>query len=424
MDSPFIPKSAEEMVIGTVLRNLSLYHTVSFLSPEDFFYKLHRRIWHIVGNLVREKPELSSGGARLVRAVYVQQYPDLPFTEEGLKYLLDKADEASLYQAALLVAEARDRRLLGGVLEEGLALLQKGEPFEAVLQKILQEQNRLISLEEETPPLDFYVEKALDRLKGKRYIPTGIEALDDAIGGGLPFGAMTVLGARPSMGKTSLARRIVRQVVQEGGRVYWASFDQNPEQILLLEACRRLGLPYQLALKYGHQDQGLLDDVGSALREVRAAWHERVYLDDRVAPVETLVKRIRRMHLRRKLNLVVVDYLQFIPARDVRTSDIERVSHISRTLKALALELDVAVLALAQLSRSVEQRLDKIPQNADLRDSGQVEQDADIILLLHRPSYYDENKDPQEAWLLVSKNKTGPTGKVTLQWDPDLAEFK
>lgn len=424
-DSALVPTSAEELIVGTVLRNLSLYHTVSFISHEDFFYKLHRRIWLILEELIREKPDLPPGGTRFIQAVYNQKYRDPALTDERLKYLLSKADEASLYQAGLMVVEARDRRRLAGVLEEGLNLLQRGEGFEVVLQKVFKEQNNLISVEAETPPLESYIRKALDRMEGKRYIPTGLEELDDFIGGGLPFGAMTVLGARPSMGKTSLARRIVRRVVEEKGRVYWASFDQSPEQVLLLEACRRMGLPYQSAIKYAHEDEGLRKDLALALEEVAAEWRERVYLDGQVAPVETIVRRIRRIHLRRKLDLVVVDYLQFIPSsRESRVSDIERVSGISRTLKALALELDVAVLALAQLSRSTEQRIDKIPQNADLRDSGQVEQDADIIFLLHRPSYYDPEKEPREAWLFVSKNKTGPTGKLILNWDPDLAEFR
>lgn len=420
-DTPFVMKSLEEVVIGTLLSYPDLYETVDFLTTEDFFYRRHRHLWHIFTTLVHDSKGYS---AQVVQSVYNASNPEEPLTDSMVEYLRSRRDPKGLYQAALMLKDARDRRLLASKLQEGLSMLEGGEAPQVVLNELIKAQGQLYTWAEAMDPMDSVVERALLALRGARYIPTGVKPLDELLSGGLPRGGFSIFGARPSMGKTSFARKIVRQVVSQGGQVYWASFDQRAEQILLLEASRELALPLDTIRRYAEEDQALTQEVENALRRIAHLWREHVVFDEMVAPVEILAQRVRRHHRRRALDLLVVDYLQFVPVANSKAADIERVSQVSRTLKSLAMELDIAVFALAQLSREVERRMNKVPVNSDLRDSGQVEQDADVILLLHRPGYYSEEEDQELAKVFVSKNKMGPTGVVALRWNASLADYE
>lgn len=420
-DTPFVMKSLEEVVIGTLLSYPDLYGTVDFLTVDDFFFRRHAHLWHIISTLVRESKGFS---AQVVQSIYNASNPEAPLTDSALEHLRSRRDQQGLYQAALMLKDARDRRLVASKLQEALAMLERGEMPQVVLNEVLKAQASLYTWSESLDPMDSVVERALQSLRGARYLPTGVRALDEILSGGLPRGGLSVFGARPSMGKTSFARKVVRQVVAQGGHVYWASFDQRAEQILLLEASRELEVPMDTIRRYIEEDRGLAEEVENTLRRIADRWRGHVTFDEAIAPVEVLAQRIRRQHRKRPLDLVVVDYLQFIPVANAKAPDIERVSQVSRTLKSLAMELDVAVFALAQLSREVERRINKMPVNSDLRDSGQVEQDADLILLLHRPGYYSEEEDPELAKIIVSKNKMGPTGVVALRWNASLADYE
>ena len=132
----------------------------------------------------------------------------------------------------------------------------------------------------------------------------------------------------------------------------------------------------------------------------------------------------RRLKLRNKIGLIVVDYIQLVDSEDARESRQEQIAKISRRLKTLARELEVPVIALSQLNRAVESREDRRPRMADLRESGAIEQDADIVLLLHRPEYYDPNDKPGMADLIVAKNRNGRTGDVPLTFIKNLMRFE
>lgn len=422
-DTPFVIKSFEEVVLGTLLSSPDYYHGLEFLEPEDFFYKRHRALWHILSTLIREGKGYSP---QVVGTVYHQSDygREDPLPQGFLEYLLSRKDPTGVQQAAFMLRDARNRRLLASFFHEGIASLEKGEDPEVVFSAIAKAQSAIRPKSEPVQHMDVLAERAVQMLLGRRYIPTGLKELDDLLSGGLPRGAFTVFGARPSMGKTSFARRIARSAIAHGARVYWFSFDQAAEQLLLLEACREMQVPLDTVRRYVEEDKGLGEEVQEVLRGLASRWKDIWIFDERLAPADVLAHRVRRYHRQHRIDLLVVDYLQLIPASHPRASDIERVSFASRTLKSLAIEMDIAVLALAQLSREVERRPGKVPVNSDLRDSGQLEQDADLILLLHRPGYYDEAQDPGAAKIIVSKNKIGPTGSVALRWNPHLAEFE
>src|SRR6185312_11127335 len=233
--------------------------------------------------------------------------------------------------------------------------------------------------------------------------------LDD-ITGGFQAGQLVVLAARPSMGKTALALNICEHAATLGKTpVLFVSLEMGHMEIaerLLCARSRVDGYKLRTGMSLGSREIG----------QLTKAWNElikdaQIFIDD--TPARNMLQitaSARRLRLRNQIGLIVVDYIQLVDSEDSRDSRQEQIAKISRRLKTLARELGVPVIALSQLNRAVESREDRRPRMADLRESGAIEQDADIVLLLHRPEYYDANDQPGIAELIVAKNRNGATG--------------
>ncbi len=248
-------------------------------------------------------------------------------------------------------------------------------------------------------------------------VSTGSADLDRQLHGGFRPGQLVVLGARPSMGKTALVLGMAVAAAKRDVPTLYCSLEMSRAEV----AARFLAM------------EGVSTDVQAAglsardwaraeqAREKLRTWPLRVD-DDAAATVMTVRSRARRMASREGLGLVVVDYLQLLSHRETENRQTQ-VAEISRELKRLARELGVPVVAVSQLSRNLEAREDKVPRLADLRESGQLEQDADAVLFLHRPVVYDDEADPGIAHVIVAKHRNGPTGTVTLTWLPMRMHF-
>jgi len=249
--------------------------------------------------------------------------------------------------------------------------------------------------------------------------PTGFHGLDDVTSGFQPS-ELLILAARPAMGKTALVCNFALAVAEQGQGVLLFSLEQS-----------RLELAERLLCIYGKLDghklrQGELDDVEQhALMEAADRLRGmKLFIDDTggrtMSQVAAIARRLKRRH---GLGIVIIDYLQLIEPEDKNVPREQQISSITRRLKFLAKDLDIPVIALAQLNRSVEQREDKRPRLADLRESGAIEQDADIVMFLHRPEAYDPEDRPGEADLIVAKNRHGPIGTVQLVWLKSMMRF-
>ncbi len=287
--------------------------------------------------------------------------------------------------------------------------------------------------------------------KGVSGIPTGYYDLDEKLGGLQP-GEMIILAARPSMGKTALSLNLAEQVAF-GGRTPWSPRDEGAEHapvgFFSLEMSREALVQRLLSARSGidaHKIRtGDLGGVGMSsmqawerINEAAAELYEApLYIDD--SPGLTILQlraKARRMAERHDLKLIVIDYLQLLTAPGAaRESRQVEVSTISRQIKALARELKVPVLCLAQLNRGAEQRERNRPRMSDLRESGSIEQDADVVMLLHREAYYHKDdeewlNDPDNedkltlSELIIAKQRNGPTGVVKLTWDDSTVRFK
>lgn len=252
---------------------------------------------------------------------------------------------------------------------------------------------------------------------------TGFSGLDE-LTSGFQSSELLVLAARPSMGKTALVCNFALSVAGEGNGALIFSLEQSSLEL----AERFLAIEGKIdghKLRQGELDeveQYQLDQASLKLRE------HPLFIDDTagrtVSQIAAVSRRLKRRHP--ELSLIIIDYLQLIESDESANRSITReqqISTITRRLKFLAKDLKVPVIALAQLNRSVEQREDKRPRLADLRESGAIEQDADIVMFLHRPEAYDPEDRPGEADLIVAKNRNGPIGNVPLVWLREQLRF-
>ena len=240
-----------------------------------------------------------------------------------------------------------------------------------------------------------------------QFVPSGFHSLDSILGGGFLRGGLYIIGARPAVGKTTLAINIADQI---SGNVLFASLEMSEESVTAKQFSRRTGIPASQILT-GEGGDELWEKIAMATGAVETSG---VYLNSRYdltpAQLRLLAQDIP------DLRAVIVDYLGLILPATPCASTYERVSAVSRELKRMALQLNVPVICLAQLSRGVESRDDKRPRLSDLRDSGAIEQDADSVMFLYRDDYYTGNADggPSVVELDVAKNRHGSTGKIEL----------
>ncbi len=263
----------------------------------------------------------------------------------------------------------------------------------------------------------------LHRDKGKlRGLSTGFADMDNLLGG-LQKSDLVILAARPSMGKTSLALDIMRHVgVNLKKPVGIFSLEMSKDQLVdrLLSAQSNVNL---WKIRTGHLNDQDFEKIGEAMGQLSEA---PIYIDDAAGSnIMEVRTKARRLQAENDLSLIVVDYLQLMEGRS-QDNRVQEVSEISRSLKILARELNVPVLALSQLSRNVENRPDKVPQLADLRESGSIEQDADVVMFIYREDMYKgkDAKRPNIAEIYVKKHRNGPTGQVDLFFDQDQTSFK
>lgn len=410
MTAELLNVEAEQALLGAVLVNNAVYDRVSsIVRGDDFGDPVHASIWRAVDARIRD-------GA-LASPVTLRQY----FDEDpgiavlgGVAYLARLAGAAiSLFAApdyARLIADMAQRRALAGVLAEAQAAIADPEQDVAsilgrveahALMQETQGEGNVVTFAAAITAASGAANAAnlSDTLTGTT---TGIRALDDATGG-LQAGDYVILGGRASMGKTAVALSIALGAARAGHGVLFASLEMSPEQLAtraLSETSARSGN----AIAYHDLMRGRFDgdDFLSLLRRQQ----EEISLPIAITPrscrnVGAIASQARLAQRRleakgRKLGLVVIDYLQLLQPPQRRSNRQEEVSDISSAVKAMAGKLDVPVLALSQLSRGVEGREDKRPGLADLRESGSLEQDADVVIFAYREEYYLRRASPRD----------------------------
>lgn len=422
---------AEKSVLGSVLLDEeALIAAVEILDPKDFYSPAHEAIFESMMKLFEQQKAVDV----LTVSSYLKQKKILK-KAGGAAYLSELATSvptaAHVEEYAILIKQAAVRRKLISLSGQlGTLAYDEAEDLVNVLDKA---EKSLFGITEASIRRDFvHVSQLLEATYEKaeelsenpgslRGIPSGINSLDGLLGG-FQGSDLIILAARPSVGKTALSLDFARHVaVNEKKNVGIFSLEMSNLQLMdrLLAMQVGIGLWDLRMGRLPEEAFARLADSMGVLSEVG------LFIDDTPGlSVHEMRTKARRLKAEKGLDLIIVDYLQLMEARN-KESRVQEVSEISRFLKHMAREIEVPVIALSQLSRAVEQRTDKIPQLSDLRESGSIEQDADIVMFLHREELYNPDTDRKGVTdLVISKHRNGPVGRIELFFVKEQARFR
>jgi len=457
---------AEQALLGAILVNNEAFYRVSdFLTPEHFYEPIHREIYEVCGKIIR--------AGKTATPITVKTYlPDQLLADVTMpQYLARLAAEATTVinagdygQTIYDLALRRNLILIG---EEMTSTAYDSDVEMTADKQIEEAEKQLFDLAEKgrydggfqgfNLALRDAIEMASEAYSRDGTLSgtaTGLSDLDRLMGG-LQRSDLIILAARPAMGKTSLATNIAFHVARnwknevtpdghrktvDGGQVAFFSLEMSAEQL----ATRILAEQAEISssdIRRGniHESQfHRLVETSNVMAQVP------LYIDDTGGlSIRQLVAGARRLKRQKGVDLIIIDYVQLLSgsSRKANENRVQELTEITTTLKALAKELEVPIIALSQLSRQVENREDKHPQLADLRESGSIEQDADVVLFVYREEYYLKNKEPKEgtpehlAWqgemdkvhgraeVIIGKQRHGPTGTVQLAFEANLTRF-
>jgi replicative DNA helicase len=423
---------AEQGVLGSILLDNDVLHdVVGLITVEDFYRNSHQVIFRAIRDLYDLGKAIDA--ITLVDDLIRRDQLQAIGGHEVISQILNSVPHAAnaKYYAGIVREKAVSRLLIDSATE----ILRDGYSNSFTAEQLLESAERKIfdiaedQTKGDTVEIRDVVALAMDRIAVRTEaqhpitgVATGFFDLDN-ITCGFQAEQLIILAARPSMGKTAFALNICDHVaVNLQVPVLFVSLEMGQVELAERLLCARTrvdGHKLRTGQNLGTREMALL---GKGFDELRTA---PLFIDD--TPARNMLQitaNARRLKLRRGLGMIVIDYIQLVDSEESRESRQEQIARISRRLKTLARELKVPVIALSQLNRAVENREDRRPRMADLRESGAIEQDADLVLLLHRPEYYDANEQPGIAELIIAKNRNGATDTVKLAFLKNITRFE
>ena len=424
---------AEEAILGSLLIDPdAILEVASFLKPEAFYRDQNKWIYQAILDLheAREPLDFITLADTLRKRSQLEDVGGEAYLISLLNAVPTSVNARSY--GRIVEAAAVRRRMLTAASSIASLAYDEDENVNVILDRAEQ---ALFSISEERTTRDLVpvrdiARDYLDRVeelhaRGDEMIgvPSGFTDVDKMLGG-LNKSDLLIVAARPGMGKTSfLLGMALHAGLRHGKRIAMFNLEMSGEQLVQRMIAAETRIDSQRLRRgrlYENEWPIFLEAVGR-LSEMR------VFIDDTpaVTPLQLRTK-CRRLYAEHGLDLVMVDYLQLMQAEYTSNNRVQEISEISRSLKALARELDVPVVTASQLSRAVENRQEKRPQLSDLRDSGSIEQDADVVMFIYRDEYYnpDTTDRPNIAEISVAKHRNGPTGAVDLYWHGKLATFR
>ena len=424
-------EEAERSALGAVMLNKeALLDVTEEVKPEDFYNESHREIFDAIMNLYREntavdmltvceelnrRKALDMVGGRAYIATLTAEVPSTANAGEYAKIVSEKAMLRRLITAAedITIKGYDDKMAAEELLDyaEGdiFRIAQKRQRNDyAKIQDVLMKNLRII-------------DQAVQNKGQVIGLPTGFKQLDEKTSGLQPSD-LIIVAARPGMGKTAFALNIAQQsAVKAGASVLIFSLEMSQEQL----GQRLIAMQARVEsekLKKGTLDLKDWDRINFALNELN---NTKIVIDDTPGfSIMEMTNKCRRLKAEQGLDLIVVDYLQLMTFDGRADSRQQEISALSRHLKLLAREMNCPVIVLSQLSRAPELRQDKRPMLSDLRESGSIEQDADIVMFLYRDDYYNENTEkPGVCEINIAKHRSGPTDRIDLTWVARYTKF-
>ena len=427
---------AEQSVLGCLMLDKeAIIRVADILKPNDFYRGVHNQIYSVM-------LELYEKGEPIDLLSLTNRLEDKKELEDigGVSYLTNLVN--SVPTAAHVVHYAKivqRKKTLRDLIEAAYQINQLGyQETEDVENLVDTAEQKIFSIAQKSLtqtfiPVKAALEEAFERIDklhrgdgSLRGIPTGFPDLDNYLAG-FQKADLIILASRPSLGKTSLALDLARHVaIKAGLPVGFFSLEMSKEQLVDRLLCAQAGVDSWRMRTGRLSDQGTDNDFSRIQQGMDELSTAPIFIDDAASPTVLQMRTMaRRLQAEHNLGLIVIDYLQLITPRNYGDSPVQQVTEISRSLKALAKELNLPVLAISQLSRAVESRSPSIPKLSDLRESGSIEQDADVVLFIYREDKDRTNSERKNiADIIIAKHRNGPTGKIELFFNESQASFK
>lgn len=421
---------AEKSVLGAAMLNDdALFDIIEVVKANDFYDKNHKEIFQTIAEMSRKNvpvdlvtvaDELKKKGVLEMiggRAYLSSLSSVVPTTANAGEYARIVAEKASVRR---LIETADDVVVKGyeGSMEANTLLDYAEQGIFEISQD--REKGQYTHIKDVLLENIEIIDKASQMDGGLTGVTTGFKELDEKTSG-LQKSDLVILAARPAMGKTALALTMALNAAKKGGAsVLIFSMEMAREQLgqRLMAMESRVDMQN---LKKGNLQRADWDDINDALDTLSKA---QIHIDDTAGiSIMEMKSKCRRLKAEHGLDLVIIDYLQLMNPEGRADSRTQEISVISRNLKLLARELDCPVLVLSQLSRAPETRTDHRPMLSDLRESGSIEQDADVVLFLYRDEYYHEDAVPGDCELILAKQRSGPTGTIHIAWLSNITKF-
>lgn len=427
---------AERSLLGCLLIDKeAIFKVADFLTPEDFYRGIHQTIYSTCLELFKkgEPIDLLTVSNRLAEKNLLEEIGGRSYLAELINSVSTPSNIANY--AKIIHKKRILRDLISASQEIGQMALQESEDVDIILDK---SEKKIFSIAQKSLSQNFVPVKEtlaeaferIDKLSKQgaslRGLPTGFSDLDNILAG-LQKSDLIILAARPTLGKSALALNIAANIaVNEKVPVGIFSLEMSKDQVVdrLISIVAGVDL---WRLRTGRLSaEGDENDFTKIQRAMGILADTPIYIDDAPSPTVLQMKAMcRRLQAEKGLGLVIVDYLQLMEPLNPDAAPVQQVSENSKALKALARELGVPVLAISQLSRAVEHRSPPIPKLADLRQSGTIEQDADVVLFIYREDrYYPDTPRKGIADIIIAKHRNGPVGRVELYFDERCVAFR
>lgn len=427
---------AEKSLLGGLMMDKdAIYKIIDFFQVKDFYENNHQKIYRAmieitersgsidllsVANRLEEKEFLEEVGGNSYLTELVNSVPTASHVEEYAKIVQKKRIRREMIKAGqeISLTAYKEDQNVDEVLDEA------EQKIFNISQNSLR--NRFMRVGDSLEEAFERIEKLSRQEEDTRGVPSGFNEIDNILSG-FQKSDLILLAARPSMGKSSLAFNIAENVaVEKNIPVGIFSLEMSNDQIIdkLLSSTSGVNLwkirNGKLSTKENSNDYTRIQEAMNELSDAP------IYIEDKSSfNIMQMKAMARRLQAENGLGLIIIDYLQLIQPRSNANSMVQQMTEISRSLKGLSKELNVPVIALSQLSRAVEKRTPQIPRLSDLRESGALEQDADVVLLLYREDYYRDDTERENITdIIIAKHRNGPTGKIELYFDKDTTSFQ
>jgi len=435
---PLPPRSIEneKAFLGSLMLDpSSINKVIDFVQPDDFYNKDHQEIYKACEELFEkgESIDFLSVANRLKNKGLLDEIG-------GNGYLTELINVVPTASHLLTYADTiRGKKILRDLINSGTEVASLGYDENKSPAELLDEaESRIFSISQKGLRHNFILikdelEEAFDRLdklskhKGAlRGVPTGFVALDNILSG-LQKSDLVILASRPSMGKSAMAMNIAGHVaINEKLPVGIFSLEMSKDQLVDRLIADQAGIDLWKLRTGKLSDEGEDNDFTRIQQALSILSEAPIYINDSsIANILQMRAMARRLQAKNNLGLIIIDYLQLIEPKNTQVNMVQQMTEISRSLKSLAKELNVPVLAISQLSRGVEQRSPQIPRLSDLRETGAIEQDADVVLFIYREDrYYSESQRKNIADIIIAKHRNGPVGKIELYFDEARVAFR